>query len=687
MLTKLLSLLLALATPMAQAQQIALSSGTLDASDLKGLGGPIWDRLATKLYEDEGISPIPEGEREELSRYFFADYLGYLNAIGLELASFENALISRKEIKDQGQCSDDTIKAFNDLLTNSVQSDLYTFTDTYCSNACRRKAELDFGLIAEFDQPKGLPQTCADRAREMYDTYHCNMAGEDSPILRDSDLTGGAIVLPPNLGTHSSVAPGGPESKLIPKDIKDTTSRIDPDLPARGGASGSGVKIISVPKLPLISRTAEVDRGFKNVLSKQKKVCKQKRSDLLRQTFAPYGSSSASSSSTSPVRNPNDPRWTTTDETKQASEDKLEKVLPKNPACKSSGPEMYDRFAILRAAYNRIANVKIVQSLNHWPIYDDNGVVDRSLQKSIRSTADRFFHSLLNEIETQNRRACGAGGTSLVADYTTGDIIPGQSHKVTIRDIPTGTVQMPGEEPEEPETVATYFSANIALVDALINGVTLGSEATGAGTITEVVAGQIAAGVKDGTIPPEEIGNHIARGPYGKNVEEIEKLTRLYLSQGNYYGLKVFAAELLGGLVSGGAVAGVAKGTKVLGSKLAMSISSGRISTIFHGLREIIMRPFGVLGGQVGSWSIGGKAWTFGTFKSTAKWESQLVKRGWTRKAIDEALSSGKSFPAVNMVNKSNGAVRYVHPVTGKSVVIDTITGEILHVGGLGFVY
>ena len=39
------------------------------------------------------------------------------------------------------------------------------------------------------------------------------------------------------------------------------------------------------------------------------------------------------------------------------------------------------------------------------------------------------------------------------------------------------------------------------------------------------------------------------------------------------------------------------------------------------------------------------------------------------------------------MVNKANGATRYVHPTTGQSVVIDDVTKEFLHVGGKEFKY
>lgn len=50
-------------------------------------------------------------------------------------------------------------------------------------------------------------------------------------------------------------------------------------------------------------------------------------------------------------------------------------------------------------------------------------------------------------------------------------------------------------------------------------------------------------------------------------------------------------------------------------------------------------------------------------------------------------MTKGKSFDAVNMVNKANSATRYVHPTTGQSVVVDNVTTELLHVGGPGFKY
>ena len=79
--------------------------------------------------------------------------------------------------------------------------------------------------------------------------------------------------------------------------------------------------------------------------------------------------------------------------------------------------------------------------------------------------------------------------------------------------------------------------------------------------------------------------------------------------------------------------------------------------------------------------------WVFGAFKSAEKWANQLQSRGWTPDQITEAIAKGQSFPAQNLVNQMNSATRFVHPTTGQSVVIDNVTKEIIHVGGIGFLY
>ncbi len=70
------------------------------------------------------------------------------------------------------------------------------------------------------------------------------------------------------------------------------------------------------------------------------------------------------------------------------------------------------------------------------------------------------------------------------------------------------------------------------------------------------------------------------------------------------------------------------------------------------------------------------------------KIERQMQTRGWTPDLIDEAVTGGNKFQAVNKLGGANApATRYVSPTTGQSVVIDNATGEIIQVGGPGFKY
>ncbi len=44
-------------------------------------------------------------------------------------------------------------------------------------------------------------------------------------------------------------------------------------------------------------------------------------------------------------------------------------------------------------------------------------------------------------------------------------------------------------------------------------------------------------------------------------------------------------------------------------------------------------------------------------------------------------IKTGKSYPAKNMIHGPNGAARFQNRKTGKSVVIDNKTYELLHIG------
>jgi hypothetical protein len=70
-------------------------------------------------------------------------------------------------------------------------------------------------------------------------------------------------------------------------------------------------------------------------------------------------------------------------------------------------------------------------------------------------------------------------------------------------------------------------------------------------------------------------------------------------------------------------------------------------------------------------------------FSNEPKLRAQMRKRGWTDGQIREALVTAP----VAARGKRGPALRYVHPTTGKSVVVDSASGEIFHVGGEGYRY
>jgi hypothetical protein len=79
--------------------------------------------------------------------------------------------------------------------------------------------------------------------------------------------------------------------------------------------------------------------------------------------------------------------------------------------------------------------------------------------------------------------------------------------------------------------------------------------------------------------------------------------------------------------------------------------------------------------------------WQLGGNHSAQQWQKKMAHRGWTPDQITEAIQGGTTFPAANLVNPGNAATRYVHPTTGRSVVVDDVPNEVIHVGEDGFVY
>lgn len=70
-------------------------------------------------------------------------------------------------------------------------------------------------------------------------------------------------------------------------------------------------------------------------------------------------------------------------------------------------------------------------------------------------------------------------------------------------------------------------------------------------------------------------------------------------------------------------------------------------------------------------------------FANEPKLRRQMQRRGWTEEQLRQAMSTAP----VSAVGRKGPALRYVHPTTGKSVIVDAVTGEIFHVGGEGFRY
>ena len=83
----------------------------------------------------------------------------------------------------------------------------------------------------------------------------------------------------------------------------------------------------------------------------------------------------------------------------------------------------------------------------------------------------------------------------------------------------------------------------------------------------------------------------------------------------------------------------------------------------------------------------GAAKWIWGQNKGVAKSIRQMDQRGWVPSQVTDAIKTGQQFPATNLVNKGNPAIRYVHPTNGQSVVQDTVTKEIIYFGGPNFKY
>ena len=79
--------------------------------------------------------------------------------------------------------------------------------------------------------------------------------------------------------------------------------------------------------------------------------------------------------------------------------------------------------------------------------------------------------------------------------------------------------------------------------------------------------------------------------------------------------------------------------------------------------------------------------WRLGANHTDRQWQNKMLRRGWTAEQIQEAIDLGQRFAAANNAHPGNGAARCVHPTTGRSLVLDDTTDEVIPLGGDGYVY
>jgi RHS repeat-associated protein len=147
----------------------------------------------------------------------------------------------------------------------------------------------------------------------------------------------------------------------------------------------------------------------------------------------------------------------------------------------------------------------------------------------------------------------------------------------------------------------------------------------------------------------------------------------------------VQAVQGIGGIMGGGLVAG-ADGTLAVAPALAgngVLAAEGAAAAIVGGRAYMTAPNPPGGGGGVPS----GPTWRLGSNHSAQEWANKMAQRGWTPQQITDAMANGQRFPAPNNINPANGATRYVNPTTGRSVIVDNVTGEVIHVGGDGFLY
>ena len=72
--------------------------------------------------------------------------------------------------------------------------------------------------------------------------------------------------------------------------------------------------------------------------------------------------------------------------------------------------------------------------------------------------------------------------------------------------------------------------------------------------------------------------------------------------------------------------------------------------------------------------------WKFGRHKQAEKWARRIEKWDWTPERITDLIKNGERYRVENRVNRGNAAIQYSDPKTGRFVVRDEVTREILQI-------
>ncbi|WP_141731386.1 EndoU domain-containing protein [Oligoflexus tunisiensis] len=556
----------------------------------ENFGSPttIWTRVADDVFLGDTLQNTTE--KHQLKRILFADYLGYLNAIGLELASYEISLKAAREKSKSGKCSAATAEEYEQNLIDAVQSDLDTFTRSYCNNICKDQSA--FLERAKFASPDGMIESCADKAKKIYDQYNCNEFGQNPGgvgSFMTSDLAEGDSV--ENTDLHASRNNASFTAETATR-LTPSTSNLnasishDPGLGEKIAIDGNG----------LINRV-----DFNTALTKQRANCKRLESIKLRTTWTAPDGQDRTPFVIPSGRDPLDPRWTTPADNFEEEPEPIATATPRNNTCKTTDKVDDNHFVKLRSEYQKISLRKIAEILGDWPLLDENDNIKKDYLRLILQTSDQLFLPLIDDLQAQYTKACGSN-SNLVADTTMGTTdIGGRSYEVIVRgspdDLNKDDEAEKSKEEERPETLAAYFNQTSSLMDGFFDAILLGSEQTGPATIPEFRGAEIAKAVLDGRISPEDIPAEAARGPTGRVAQEIIKQTEKYLANGQYQGFKLFAVQLTGGVVSGGGAVALKDGAK------AVYRSVGSFSRVLKLTKQLIMKPM-LPGGQTGAINI-----------------------------------------------------------------------------------